>query len=213
MTKKKQRSMRDGHGERKRENSTPSSATPTGNPGGGRNHRKKKDVNRAARETEVYLGLVKLSERYVGLEVDREGMVLNCEGTSWEYDVLVSGKISVLDGFFDLKEEEDRNNLIRLLGSRNGSRLKRVEEMASSEGKDGYGMFAEFIRRSENFHLNGGGLLVHSKRNVYRHRILEDFGFEVQIYGGKDVFDLTSPDFEKDLILFLTSKRKYEKDF
>lgn len=172
----------------------------------GTTRREKKKGSQMAREAEVYLGLAKISERYVGLEVDREGGVLSCGEDTWDYDVSVSGKISVSGEFFDLGEEEGRNGLVHLLESRNGLRLKRVEERESSESKNGYDLFAKFIKESQNFHLNSGGLLVHLKENVYRYTILEDFGFEIQIYKDKGVFDLRSRDFERSLVRFLNRR-------
>jgi len=178
----------------------------------GSSRREKKRGSQMAREAEAYLGLVKLSERYVGLEVNGEGMVLSCGEDTWDYDVLVNGKIFVSGESFDLEKEEGRKGLVHLLGSGNGLRLKRVEEMESSEGKEGYDLFAEFINGSQNFHLNDGELLVHLRESVYRYRILENFGFEVQIYKDRKSFDLRSPDFEKDLVRFLGSRKKWNDD-
>lgn len=174
----------------------------------GSSRREKKRGSQMAREAEAYLELVKIAEGYVGLEVDKENGVLSKGEDSWDYDVLVSGKILVSGEFFDLGEEEDRKGLVHLLESRNGLRLKRVEERESSEGKEGYDLFTEFIRGSRNFHLKSGELLVYLRESVYRYKILKDFGFEVQIYKDKGVFDLRSPDFESDLISFLGSRRK-----
>ena len=173
--------------------------------------REKKKGSQMAREAEVYLGLGKISEEYIRFEVGREEMVLGSGEDSWEYHVLVSGKILVSGESFDLGKEQDRDDLASLLRLEKGPTSENVQEMAvPSMNGNVYDMLTEFVDGHEDFEFNRRREVLSYKGKNYGCEVSGDSQLIVQIYKDQGSFNLSFPDFERDLIRFLSSRRKWE---